>query len=120
MAIIGVDIGGTNIDIGILNEDGQILQKKAIATEVENGPKLCMDRIATVIDEIIAQSGIAKENVIGIGIGCAGPMDTSLGCMVHSPNFPDDWIGFSIVRFRPRAPSAKIATATSRLVRQPS
>jgi len=96
MRIIGIDIGGTNTDIGILDEKGQILQQTAIPTEVEKGPESCMDRIAAAISEVVAQSGIAKNDVAGIGVGCAGPLDTLAGCMVHSPNFPKNWIGFSI------------------------
>lgn len=96
MVIIGVDIGGTNTDIGVLDSDGRILGSATISTNVTKGPEDCMKRIAASTTILIKQCDIAENDIAGIGVGCPGPTDRSCGSMVHSPNFPHNWLGFSI------------------------
>lgn len=96
MAIIGIDIGAANIDLGILGLNAQILCSTSIPTQANDGPAACMRRIAETISDLLMKQIIPKNDVLGIGIGCAGPMYTSSGCMMHSTNFPDSWLNFSI------------------------
>lgn len=76
MHYIGIDIGGTNIKIGLLSEDYQILKFKKIPTS------------ANLISDLIEQiKEFYNQNVIGIGVGVAGLIDKE-GVVIESPNIP--------------------------------
>ncbi len=93
MAFIGIDIGGTNVDIGVVSDEGKVLHWASIPTEVEQGPTSCMERIVKQAEELAAKS---KDVIEGIGIGFPGPLDIGAGKMITVPNFPKSWIGYPI------------------------
>lgn len=71
---VGVDIGGTNVEIGILNELGEILIKKSIKTDSKKGAKDTFGRIWTAISSLITELGITKDDIKSIGMGIPGPV----------------------------------------------
>jgi len=70
----GVDLGGTNMKIGILNENGEILIKKTIKTLSNKGVEITLKRIWETIEKLMDQKKIKKEGMTGIGIGIPGPV----------------------------------------------
>lgn len=70
----GIDIGGTTVKIGILSEEGQILDKWEIKTRTEDNGAYILQDIADSVNEAIAAKGYAKEDVIGAGMGVPGPV----------------------------------------------
>lgn len=71
---VGVDIGGTNVEMGILNEAGEILIKKSIKTDSKKGAEDTFGRIWTAISSLITELGITKDDVKAIGMGIPGPV----------------------------------------------
>lgn len=71
---VGVDIGGTNVEMGILNELGEILIKKSIKTDSKKGAEDTFGRIWTAISSLIAELGITKDDIKSIGMGIPGPV----------------------------------------------
>ncbi len=90
MFLIGVDLGGTQIRIGLFTEEGELLDRKATLTKAEEGPTKVVERIKSLIHEIslpvIVKNG--KESIGGIGIGCPGPLDVFEGIIMSPPNLP--------------------------------
>ena len=73
--IFGVDLGGRRIIKKLFQADGEVLDKWEIPTRTEgNGEKILPD-IADSIVEKATQKSIAKEDVLGVGIGVPGPVD---------------------------------------------
>ena len=71
----GVDIGGTSIKMGLFADDGTLVEKWSIPTDLaENGAHILSD-IAGSIQEKITQKGMALSSVLGVGIGVPGPVD---------------------------------------------
>ena len=70
----GVDLGGTNTKIGILDENGEILIKETIKTFSEKGMETTLKRIWGTIEKLMEQRKIKKENILGIGVGIPGPV----------------------------------------------
>ena len=70
----GVDLGGTNTKIGILDENGEILIKETIKTFSEKGMETTLKRVWGTIEKLMGQKEIKKENMHGIGIGIPGPV----------------------------------------------
>lgn len=70
----GVDIGGTTIKMGFFETDGKLVDKWEIKTNTLNGGVEILSDIAKTIDNKLAQEGISKDDVQGIGVGVPGPV----------------------------------------------
>lgn len=97
--IVGVDLGGTNIVAGALPEDGsEVVALRSEPTRANQGAEAVIDRIVrmidTVIAETIAQTGITRKDVVGIGVGAPGPLDRERGVVVTTPNL--GWTNFPL------------------------
>ena len=97
--LVGVDLGGTNIVAGALAEDGSdLLALRSEPTRADQGADAVVDRIArmidTVIAETIAQTGARRDDVIGVGVGAPGPLDRERGIVVTTPNL--GWTNFPL------------------------
>lgn len=84
-AAIGVDLGGTNIKIGIVSSDGKILKKTSVKTEAYKGYKKVIENIKAGINDILKNS---KYKIKGIGIGCPGVINVKKGTVENPPNIP--------------------------------
>ncbi len=73
--VIGVDIGGTTVKLGLFDTTGDILEKWEIPTRKESSGEKILPDIADAIRAKLAEKGIEKEDVIGIGVGAPGPID---------------------------------------------
>ncbi len=71
----GVDVGGTTVKIAFFNRQGEILSKWEIPTALEQDGQNILPDIAHAILAFLEREGIAKEAVLGIGIGLPGPVD---------------------------------------------
>ena len=69
---IGIDLGGTNIAGGLVDENGKILKKISVPTEVERGENAIIDNIADLCGKICDESNIKLSQVEKIGIGVPG------------------------------------------------
>lgn len=72
--VAGVDLGGTNSKIGILNENGDLLKSTSIKTLSEEGVEKCLTRIWKTIQELAKEIDVPITSIEGIGIGIPGPV----------------------------------------------
>lgn len=70
----GVDIGGTTIKMGFFEMNGTLLDKWEIKTNTENSGENILSDVAKSIDNKLAQEGISKSDVQGVGVGVPGPV----------------------------------------------
>lgn len=70
-----VDIGGTKIAVGIVRDDGTLLHYLECPTDPERGLPVAIDRIERMLRQLVEQCG----SIVGIGIGCPGPLDPFSG-----------------------------------------
>jgi glucokinase len=82
---IGIDLGGTNIKIGIVSDKGKLIHSIITKTEAEAGPKKVISNIINGIKEVLNKN---KFKIKGIGIGCPGVVDTKKGIVESAPNLP--------------------------------
>ena len=71
----GVDLGGTTVKLAFFDREGNMIDKWEIPTVTADGGKQILPDIADAINGYLAQKGIDKSQVIGIGIGVPGPVD---------------------------------------------
>jgi len=74
--IFGVDLGGTTVKMGLFDAEGTVLDKWEIVTVTENGGSQILPDIANSILAKMAEKNIDKADVIGVGIGVPGPVDS--------------------------------------------
>jgi len=77
--VVGVDLGGTNIQAGIVNERHKILGRAKSKTNADAGSKAVIDRIVKTIHEAIEDAKVTPEQIIGVGIGAPGTVDSKKG-----------------------------------------
>ena len=88
---IGVDIGGTNLVVGVVPaEGGEPVALRSAATRGQRGPAAVVSDVGTmanaVISETLQRTGASQEQVVGIGIGCPGSIDLKAGVVLTAPN----------------------------------
>ena len=93
---VGIDIGGTKIALGLVSSDGRVVASVCIPTEPDRGFDEAVSRIASAIRDVLRKSDVPAESVLGIGIGCAGPIDRLSGKIVNPDTLPK-WFGKNIV-----------------------
>ena len=74
--VFAVDLGGTTVKLGLFDPEGNVLDKWEIVTRKENGGELILPDIAESIKKKAEEKNIAKEDVLGVGIGVPGPVDS--------------------------------------------
>jgi glucokinase len=110
--IVGVDLGGTNIAAGALPIDGSaVLAFGSRLTRAELGDVAVADRIVEAIEDVIAdvmkETGAARSDFLGVGLGAPGPLDREKGIVIVAPNL--GWRNFPL---RDRIASAVKLPAT--------
>jgi glucokinase len=89
--IVGVDIGGTNMVVGLVPfRGGNASAIRRQATLPERGAEDVVDRVVNSIQEsvkeVLERNGGSKEQVVGVGIGSPGPLDRKTGVVLETPN----------------------------------
>ena len=69
---IGVDLGGTNIAVGLVDSDYKIVVKKSRPTGADRAPELIVDDIAALCREVCAEVGVEIAELDGLGIATPG------------------------------------------------
>ena len=87
----GVDVGGTNIKLGIVDNQGQTILKHSIPTDEEQGPAAAMRRVADHLQAMLAELGLPTESIDAVGLATPGTMDVKSGVLLHPHNLPHWW-----------------------------
>lgn len=87
--LLGIDIGGTNIKIALVDKKGRIKAKKIFPTADFKGRRALIERIAGETKKLLAEYGIVKKDIIGAGVGAPGAVDIRSGTVHYLTNIPD-------------------------------
>lgn len=77
----GVDLGGTNIKLGLISESGEVLERLRLPTPLQNGYDDVIESVADALRLLIG-----SRRVVAVGIGAPGPLDTEKGVVIQAPN----------------------------------
>lgn len=83
---IGIDLGGTNIAAGLVNEKFEIIAKESTPTLVGRPNLEIVRDIAALANKLCADAGIALSDVAALGIASPGIVDDATGCVVYANN----------------------------------
>ncbi|SEQ39280.1 glucokinase [Lachnospiraceae bacterium RM5] len=84
MVCFGIDLGGTTVKIGLFSEEGKLLDSTEIPTRKEDEGSHILADICDTINLKITDKKIAREDILGVGIGIPGPITkdgTVLNCV---------------------------------------
>ncbi len=93
---VGIDLGGTNIKIGLLDERGQIIAQDDEPTHVELGPDSVVERTVRRIEQLVQKTGLARRDLRAGGMCSPGPLLLEEGKIIRACNLP----GFDQFNFR--------------------
>jgi len=92
---VGVDVGGTGIKLGIVDDRGQSLAETRIETQQERGPADAVQRIRQALDGLLEGLGLDWDAITAMGLGTPGTQDGRRGMILAPPNLPN-WRHFPI------------------------
>jgi len=87
--VLGVDVGGTNIVVGLVPEEGGVPAALRVrATPSMGGPEGAVGHMVRLAREVVAEvaGGLGEPEVVGVGVGCPGPVDRERGVVLDAFN----------------------------------
>jgi glucokinase len=84
--VVGVDLGGTKILAGVVDSENRIHARAKRPTPAEAGGPAILAAIISCVEQALAEAGVAREEIAGIGVGSPGPLDPSTGVISFSTN----------------------------------
>ncbi len=103
--VVAVDIGGTKVLAAVVTPAGELHHQEVILTRPDQGVDAAVRRIGDLVQSVLDRAGLAVASLAGIGVACAGGIDTARGVIVTpSPHLPG-WAGLPLRdRLRERFP----------------
>ncbi|MDD4125540.1 MAG: ROK family protein [Victivallales bacterium] len=88
MYYLGIDLGGTFIKAGIVDENGKIIHKDSLSTEVSQGVDHVSERMAEIALRVIGNSGLSVADIEYAGVASPGSADCGNGIMIYCSSIP--------------------------------
>src|SRR5947209_7344460 len=83
---VGLDVGGTTMKAGVVDDQGQPLSAVSLPTEAYRGQQKGLDRMCETIRLAVAKAGLRDEQIDAIGVATPGTMDIPAGIILDPPN----------------------------------
>lgn len=87
MCYLGIDLGGTNIAVGIVDEDCKIIARATSSTQTENAEQVA-DAMAATAREALKNAGLTLADVPWVGLGSPGTINKETGIIEYANNLP--------------------------------
>lgn len=87
-AIIGVNLGATSIDIAMTDLAGEPYATYEEDWSIAQGPEATLDRLEKLAGQIVSESPVRQDDIVGVGLGLPGPVDFAGGRTVSPPIMP--------------------------------
>lgn len=94
--VLAIDIGGTKMMTAVISADGKILASDVYPTAAGEGVTSVIERLGAGIDNLLNDNSLEPSQLSGIGVACAGGIDTARGMVSNSPNLPG-WVDIPLV-----------------------
>ena len=83
---IGIDLGGTNIQTGVVTQNGKIIERDKIKTKASEGADIVIKRICQAVRDVINKGDLTDKDILAVGIGAPGAIDVDKGIVLNAPN----------------------------------
>jgi glucokinase-like ROK family protein len=93
--IAAVEIGATSIDVALTTLGSELIAHRAEPADVRQGPVVVLDRVKSLLSELIDEQAASPRDVIAIGVGVPGPVEQASALLTVPPIMPG-WDRFPI------------------------
>ena len=83
---IGIDLGGTNIAVGLVDENGKILHKESVPTGASRHYSEIIRDMAQLAIKVVKDAGVDMADIKSVGIGSPGSWDDENGILIYANN----------------------------------
>ncbi|MEL6329187.1 MAG: ROK family protein [Planctomycetota bacterium] len=84
--MIGIDLGGTNMQFGVVTPDGRVLSRAKRKTLADEGEEAILMRLLSGVEEACKAAGTPMAEIRAVGIGAPGAVDPHRGLVLEAPN----------------------------------
>src|SRR5919201_299799 len=95
--VLGIDVGGTKVAAGVVNDRGKILHKFRTPMSPSGTAEDGFAAVKTAIEGVLHEDGSLRARLGGIGIISPGPLDPKRGVVINPPNLPC-WRNFPLAQ----------------------
>jgi glucokinase len=95
--VLGIDIGGTNLVVGAVADDGSVVHGlRSEPTRAQEGPEAVLHRLVAMTRATMeaARAAVPGAAFLGVGCGAPGPLDTKRGVVLLTPNL--GWVNLPL------------------------
>ena len=92
----GVDLGGTKIQVAVLDQQNKVLGTHRCATPTEGGPAAVTDAIAVAVRAAAEAGSTPAAQIVGVGVGAPGQIDVDAGTVSNAGNLPNWMITYPL------------------------
>ena len=92
---LGLDLGGTNVKAGVVNDKGNVISSCSVPTEAIHGPDAGVQNIVTAAFQAVAAANLSMDRIVAVGLATPGTMDIPGGMLLNPPNLPG-WSNYPI------------------------
>ena len=94
---IGIDVGGTNVKIALVDGEGKIIYSNSVPTYAQMGYEYTVNNIKQAIRDLMKETNTDAKEIEGIGFDFPGQVDYNTGVVKLAPNIPG-WINVPIAQ----------------------
>ncbi len=94
---IGIDVGGTNVKIALVDENGKIIYSNSVPTYAQMGYEYTVNNIKQAIKDLMKETNTQSTDIQGIGFDFPGQVDCKTGVVKLAPNIPG-WVNVPIAQ----------------------
>ena len=88
---IGIDVGGTNIKMGLIDDCGCTLAYRSMPTDQDKGAEDACRRMGDIARKLIQEASVNARDVVRAGLATPGPMNIAQGMILRPGNLPGWW-----------------------------
>jgi len=92
--VVGIDLGGTNMQIGVVDARNKLIGRSGKKTKAKEGAKAVIDRIVRGTEEACEDAGVTLKDLGAVGIAAPGAIDIPRGVVLEAPNLR--WYDFPL------------------------
>ncbi|MCH2182914.1 MAG: ROK family protein [Mariniblastus sp.] len=92
---VGIDVGGTNVKLGVVDDQGRVIADTFFPTEQQKGPRYAIEMACSRVHQLLDECGLEYTRVRRLGLGTPGPMDIPAGLILNPSNLPG-WRQFPV------------------------
>lgn len=94
---IGIDVGGTNVKIALVDDKGKIIYSNSVPTYAKMGYEYTVNNIKQAIKDLMKETNTTPKDIEGIGFDFPGQVDCKTGVVKLAPNIPG-WVNVPIAQ----------------------